>query len=116
MHVLRTAGSEEYRHLQPRELNKGESAHALSRFLCFGQEGAMRGRDLMEQTQTFSALAVLHNVVVAWNLMTLESVVAQIRAEGYDLTDEALALTTPLMRKHINPFGRYHFDMSRIRD
>lgn len=116
MHVLRTAGSEEYRHLQSRELNKGESAHALSRFLCFGQEGAMRGRDLMEQTQTFSALAVLHNVVVAWNLMTLESVVAQIRAEGYDLTDEALALTTPLMRKHINPFGRYHFDMSRIRD
>lgn len=116
MHVLKTAGSEEYRHLQSRELNKGESAHSLSRFLCFGQEGALRGRDFIEQTQTFSALAVLHNAVVAWNLMKLEGVVAQIRAEGYDLTDEALALTTPLLRRHINPFGRYHFDMSRIRD
>lgn len=116
MHVLKTAGSEEYRHLQSRELNKGEFADSLSRFLCFGQEGALRGRDFIEQMQTFSALAVLHNAVVAWNLMTLECVVAQIRAEGYDLTDEALALTTPLLRRHINPFGRYHFDMSRIRD
>lgn len=116
MHVLRTAGSEEYRQIQSRELNKGESANALSRFLCFGQEGAMRGRDYLEQTQTFSALSVLHNAVVAWNLSELEGVVAGLRADGFELPNEAIALTTPLLRRHINPFGRYHIDISRLRD
>lgn len=29
--------------------------------------------------------------------------------------DATLALTTPLMRKHLNPFGRYHFDLDRMR-
>jgi hypothetical protein len=25
------------------------------------------------------------------------------------------SLTTPLMRKHLNPFGRYYFDLNRMR-
>jgi hypothetical protein len=25
-----------------------------------------------------------------------------------------LAQTSPLMRKHLNPFGRYHFDLDRM--
>jgi hypothetical protein len=28
--------------------------------------------------------------------------------------DELLSLTTPLLRRHINPFGRYHFDLDRM--
>jgi hypothetical protein len=28
---------------------------------------------------------------------------------------ETLSQTTPLMRKHLNPFGRYHFDLDRMR-
>ncbi len=58
---------------------------------------------------------MLHNAVVAWNILTVEGVVAKLRSQGHDLPDEVLALTTPLLRKHINPFGRYHFDLSRLR-
>lgn len=115
MHILRTVDSEDYRRTQARELNKGEASHDLSRFLFFGQEGALRGREFGDQAQSFSALAVLHNAVVAWNILEIEGVVRQLRAEGHDLPDEVLALTTPLMRKHLNPFGRYHFDLGRMR-
>lgn len=115
MHILRTVDSEAYRRAQTRELNKGEAANDLSRFLFFGQEGALRGREFGDQAQSFSALAVLHNAVVAWNILTVEGVVAKLRSEGHELPDEVLALTTPLLRKHINPFGRYHFDLSRLR-
>ena len=31
------------------------------------------------------------------------------------LTETSLSLTTPLLRKHINPFGKYHFDLERMR-
>jgi hypothetical protein len=36
------------------------------------------------------------------------------RHEGHAIGDATLALTTPLMRKHLNPFGRYHFDLERL--
>ena len=32
------------------------------------------------------------------------------------IDEETLSQTTPLYRKHINPFGRYNFDVSRMRN
>ena len=34
---------------------------------------------------------------------------------SHQIADETLSHVTPLMRKHINPFGRYHFDLTRMR-
>ena len=90
-----------------RDLNKGEASHDLSRFLCFGKEGALRGREFGDQIHTFSCLSVLHNAVVTWNTLHIEPVVEQLRAEGHTIDDTTLSLTTPLLRKHINPFGKY---------
>jgi hypothetical protein len=45
----------------------------------------------------------------------LEPIIEQLRAEGQRCDDELLSLTTPLLRRHINPFGRYHFDLARMR-
>jgi hypothetical protein len=58
---------------------------------------------------------VLHNAVVAWNLLHVGGVVAQLRAEGHAIDDATLAVTTPLMGTHLNPFGRYQFDLARMR-
>ena len=58
---------------------------------------------------------VLHNAVVARNILHIESIVNQLRAEGKNCDDHILSLTTPLMRKHLNPFGRYYFDLNRMR-
>jgi TnpA family transposase len=80
-----------------RELNKGEASHELSGFLCFGEEGALRGREFGDQLHTFSCLSVLHNAVVAWNLVHLEPIIKQLRAEGQRCDDELLSLTTPLL-------------------
>jgi hypothetical protein len=44
-----------------------------------------------------------------------EPVVEQLRAEGQRCDDELLSLTTPLLRRHLNPFGRYYFDLVRMR-
>lgn len=115
VHILRTVDDEEYRRRMGRELNKGEAAHDLSRFLCFGKEGALHGREFGDQIHTFSCLSVLHNAVVAWNTLHIGAVVEQLRKEGHAIDDATLSLTTPLFRKHINPFGRYHFDVDRMR-
>jgi TnpA family transposase len=115
IHILKTLDSEEYRRRMGRELNKGEASHDLSRFLCFGKEGVLRGREFGDQVHTFSCLSVLHNAVVAWNMLQIGEIVTQLRAEGHQIDDETLSHVTPLVRRHINPFGRYHFDLDRMR-
>jgi hypothetical protein len=59
--------------------------------------------------------AVLHNAVVAWNMIQIARILAELRAEGHQFDDETVSHATPLMRKHINPLGRYYFDLSRMR-
>ena len=75
----------------------------------------MRGRSFEDQFRPFSCLGVLHNAVVAWNIIHIGKLVEQLRAEGHVIDDTTLSLTTPLLRKHLNPFGRYHFDLERMR-
>ena len=82
---------------------------------AFGKEGALRGRKFGDQIHTFSCLSVLHNAVVAWNTLHIGPIVGQLRAEGQVMDDDILGLTTPLFRKHLNPFGKYHFDLERMR-
>jgi hypothetical protein len=48
-------------------------------------------------------------------MIHIAAIVADLRTEGHQTEDETLSHVTPLMRKHINPFGRYHFDLSRMR-
>jgi hypothetical protein len=100
---------EQYRRRMGRKLNKGEASHELSRFLCFGKEGALRGREFGDQLHTFSCLSVLHNAVVAWNMVHIEPVVEQLRAEGQRCDDELLSLTTPLLRTLLAPILQYFF-------
>lgn len=52
---------------------------------------------------------------MAWNIIHVGQLVERLRAEGHVIDDATLALTTPLMRRHLNPFGRYHFDLDRMR-
>ena len=42
-------------------------------------------------------------------------IVGQLRAEGQVIDDDILGLMTPLFQKHVNPFGKYHFHLERIR-
>jgi TnpA family transposase len=113
--LLKYLDDEDLRRHIGQELNKGENSHALSRFLCFGKEGTIRSREFEDQVHTFSCLAVLHNAVIAWNTNQMMQVVERLRKHGHLILDEHLMQITPLMRRHINPFGQYHFDLARMR-
>jgi len=113
--ILRYLDDEPLRRRAGRELNKGEASHDLSRFLCFGKEGKLRGREFEDQLHSFSCLAILHNAVVAWNLKHIALLVEQLRAEGHLISDEDLALTSPSVPRNINPYGRYHFDLASFK-
>jgi hypothetical protein len=53
--------------------------------------------------------------VVARDTLHLGPIAGQLRAEGQGIDDAILGLTTPLFRKHVNPFGKDHFELERMR-
>jgi TnpA family transposase len=111
--ILRCLHDETFRRLQTKEINKGERSHDLDRFLFFGKQGTLRSRDFLDQTHSFSCLAILHNAIVVWNLTQLPAVLERLKARGHVITDEDLALVSPLLWKHVNLLGRYDITEDR---
>ncbi len=85
--------------------NKGESLHALRRDLRYAHGGNFRSPHLSGQTEQAWCLTVLTNAVVTWTADYLGLAVAQLRAEGRYVSDEALSHISPARNETVNFFG-----------
>jgi len=92
-------------------LNRHESKNALARYFFFGEEGELRRRDYESQMNRMSCLSLLINGIVTWNTHYIGKIVDQLRKEGHKITDEILFHISPLMYRHINPYGVYYFNI-----
>lgn len=94
-----------------RQLNKGEELHALRKFLFFANEGNVRKHQPEGQTEQALCLNLLADAVIAWNTVQYEKILTEMRLEGYPLNEQDLVHLSPTRYGHINPYGRYHFDL-----
>lgn len=113
--ILRYLTSEEFRRIINKQLNKGEAVHALRRFLFFANQGRVRKKLLDEQTNQASCLNLLTNAVILWNTVYIDAIVKETRKEGIEIRDEDLARISPVRSAHVNPYGKYRFDVSAER-
>jgi hypothetical protein len=51
------------------------------------------------------------NAVLTWNTVYRGAVVEQLKAEGQDIQAEDLAHVSPARFAHVNPYGKYEFDL-----
>ena len=109
--MLRYAESEDLRRRIGRQLNKGEELHALRRFLFFANERHVRKRQPEEQTEQALCLNLLTDAVILWNTVRYGEILDGLRAEGYPVNDEDLAHLSPTRYGHVNPYGRYRYDL-----
>lgn len=89
-----------------RALNLTESRHKLSRDLCLGNRGRLRGYNLVRRS---AALAVLSNCVVAWNTIELNRIFADLEAAGTTVDTQVRAGVSPFKSAHIQLHGTYRF-------
>jgi TnpA family transposase len=94
-----------YRRKIFRQLNKGESLHALKRDLLYAHEGAVRARHLEAQTEQAWCLTLVTNAVVAWTTEYYGLAVDAIRAAGRRVDDEVLAHISPAHSENITGKG-----------
>jgi len=101
----------DYRRKIARQLNKGESLHALRRDLLYAHEGMIRARHLEAQTEQAWCLTLATNAVIAWTTEYYGLAVEQMRRQGRRIDDEVLAHISPAHSENINFFGAIEVDV-----
>jgi TnpA family transposase len=116
IYILRYIHEEDLRRQVELQLNRGESRHALARWLFFANRGEFRSGDYEEIMNKASCLSLLSNAVLVWNTMAITKMITQLRAAGETVADEDLARISRLMYQHVIPNGTYHFARSKPAD
>jgi TnpA family transposase len=111
IHIVRCLDSPEYRKRIGIQLNKEESLHDLRRFLFFANEGEIRRAHHEDQTVQALCLNLVTNAVITCNTVYMTKALEALRTDGSPVRDEDLAHLAPTLRAHINPYGKYSFDV-----
>ncbi len=111
--ILRYLNSSDYRRRIGVQLNKGERLHDLRRFLFFAHQGRIRQRHHEDLANQASCLNLVTNAVVAWNTVYMKAAIDQLEREGDRIEPQDLSHLSPSRYEHINPYGKYQFDVER---
>ena len=111
LYVCRYVTDAELRRRVRRQLNKGESLHALRRDLFFAHLGHIHRRHLDDQVDQALCLTLVTNACVLWTTTYLGDTIDALRGEGFEISDELAGHLTPAQHDHINFYGTYSFDI-----
>ena len=111
IYAARYLSDPQYRRKISRQLNKGESLHALKRDLLYAHEGTIRARHLEQQTEQAWCLTLVTNAVVTWTTEYYGLAVESMRGSGRRADDEVLAHISPAHSENVNFFGAIEVDI-----
>lgn len=111
VYAARYLAREDYRRKISRQLNKGESVHALRRDVFYAHEGAVRRRHLQDQTEQAWCLTIATNAISTWTAEYLGLAAQQFRDQGRHIDDEILAHISPAQSENIGLFGTITVDI-----
>ncbi|WAX79575.1 Tn3 family transposase [Streptomyces sp. KMM 9044] len=104
---------ESYRRKIARQLNKGESIHALRRRLHYAREGKVTRRRPEQQNEQAWCLTVATNTVICWHTTYLGLAVDELRRAGREVDAEVLAHISPARSSAVNYYGSITVDYDR---
>jgi len=90
-------------------LNKGEAHHALKRAISFHRRGEIRDRSAEGQHYRIAGMNLLAAIIIFWNTVKLDEVVARWKREEKPPSPDLLAHVSPLGWEHINLTGEYRW-------
>jgi len=102
--ILRYLHDPTHRRRVGRQLNKGESLHALRARIHFGNDNIIQTPDPDQQDLQAECLTLLTNAIVCWNTVYIQHALSGLEPNPDDIKHIA-----PTTHAHINLFGRYDF-------
>ena len=94
-----------------RPRNRRPVLHSLREFLFFAHRGKIRRKQEEDQVHQAVCLNLLTNCVIAWNTVYMAAAIDRLRIDGHPVQDADLAHVSPCRYEHINPYGKYAFDV-----
>ncbi|MGH9759342.1 MAG: Tn3 family transposase, partial [Blastocatellia bacterium] len=94
-------------------LNKGESLNSLARKVAYGGKGELRDRTYEDQLNAASSLNLLLAAIVVWNAVHIQACLKRLRSDGMEIDESHIRYLSPLMKRHLNIYGQYAFDVER---
>ena len=94
-----------------RQLNKGESTHALKRDVFYANEGAVQRRHLQQQTEQAWCLTLATNAITTWTTEYLGLAVDHMHAQGRRVDPDLLVHVSPAQSDTIGLFGTITVDI-----
>jgi Tn3 transposase DDE domain-containing protein len=92
-------------------LNVIENWNSANSFIFYGKSGESATYRLDEQEVSILCLHLLQICLVYVNTLMIQEVLAE-RAWASRMTAEDLRALTPLIYRHVNPYGRFSLDLS----
>ncbi|MFD9339068.1 Tn3 family transposase [Streptomyces sp. NPDC060028] len=120
IYAAKYLSDEGYRRKIARQLNKGESLHALRRQLHYAREGKITRRQPEQQNEQAWCLTVVTNAVVCWHTEYMGLAVGELRGAGRDVDTEVLAHISPARSSVVNYYGSitvdYEHELAQLDD
>lgn len=111
IYAARYLSREDYRRKISRQLNKGESMHALKRAVFYANEGAIGRHHLQQQTEQAWCLTPATNAITTWTTEYLGLAIDHLRAKGRRVDPELLAHVSPAQSDNVGLFGTITVDI-----
>ena len=92
--------------------NKVEGYHSFSKWLRFGGE-VVAENDPDEQQKYIRYNDLLASAVILQNVIDMSKIVADLRAEGWTISEDDLSFLSPYLTPGVKRFGEYGLDFDR---
>jgi TnpA family transposase len=115
LHLCDTLTLEEFRRETLRALNHNERTHSLQRQIRRDGAGSRRGRRTEELIAQSGALALVTNLVMAWNTHHMQATLDRWRVQNREIDPKVLHHITPMGFEGINFGGILVFPLERYR-
>lgn len=114
--LLRYMDDGPLRHRTHQQQEKSESAHALSRAVCYGNNGVLSFADQEELLTLQGCKRLIENSVICWNYLYMSRLLVNSTKAERAVILAMLPRTSPVAWHHINFQGEFDFDEAAGRD
>ena len=112
--LLRYLSDAELRRTIQAATNKNERFNQFVQWVSFGGDSVIAENTRDEQRKFIKYNHLVANLLVFHNIVTLSRALDRLQVDGLKASDQALAALTPYQTEHINRFGSYTVNFSRI--
>lgn len=112
--LLNYLSSLDLRHLIQAATNKSELFNKYAQWVAFGESGLVSEGVRDEQRKLINYNHLVANLLIFHTLVAMTRGLEELAAEGGAIDGAALAGLSPYQTEHINRFGNYTLDFSRV--